>query len=302
MPNLDLINQEFNEKRYSRHHIDGYIRESIQANPVMQAKIADGIKHLEEWLSQDYYDSKNQRLEQVKHLDLNDLVLDIFVGIAYIQTEELFTSVTAQMAGRLKWDDRVAAITTIAEIIAVLCRTDAFDIMKASRMASLVIVSRIPLEQSLLDHIRESQYLPPMVTEPRKLVNNRSSGYLSHNDSLILGNGNHHEGDICLDVLNIMNRVPLALVTDLLCQEEEEPTFDLDTEDKKLQWKNFKVQSYRFYDLLVKQGNRFYLTHKVDKRGRIYAQGYHINTQGASFKKAMIELADEEFIEGVPGY
>jgi DNA-directed RNA polymerase len=44
----------------------------------------------------------------------------------------------------------------------------------------------------------------------------------------------------------------------------------------------------------------FHLTHKVDKRGRIYSQGYHVNTQGAAFKKAMIELAKEELIEGVP--
>ena len=300
--NLDLLNQEFNEKRYSRYHIDGYIREAIQTNPIMQQKIADGVQYLNEWMVQDYYPSKNARLAQLKGMDLTELVQSIFVGVAYFQQEELFTSVTAQMAGRLKWDDRVEAIQTIAEIMAVLCRTDAFDILKASKMASLVVVSRIPLEQWLLDHIRESQYLPPMVTEPRKLVSNRSSGYLSHNDSLILGNGNHHDGDICLDVLNIMNRVPLALVTDLLCQEEEEPTFDLDTEDKKNQWKNFKVQSYRFYDLLASQGNRFYLTNKVDKRGRIYAQGYHINTQGASFKKAMIELADEEYVEGVPNF
>ena len=302
MPNLDLLNQEFNEKRYSRYHIDGYIRESIQTNEVMQAKVSEGVQYLKDWMVQDYFPSKNARLAQLKQLDLHELVLDIFVGIAYFQQEELFTSVTAQMAGRLKWDDRVEAIQTIAEIVAVLCRTDAFDILKASRMSSLVLVSRIPLEQWLLDHINESQYLPPMVTPPRKLVSNRSSGYLSHNDSLILGNGNHHEGDICLDVLNIMNQVPLALVTDLLCQEEEEPTFDLDTDDKKLQWKQFKVQSYRFYDLLCSQGNRFYLTHKVDKRGRIYAQGYHINTQGAAFKKAMIELADEEYVEGVPNF
>ena len=51
---------------------------------------------------------------------------------------------------------------------------------------------------------------------------------------------------------------------------------------------------------MVSQGNRFYLTHKVDKRGRIYAQGYHITTQGTAFKKAMIELAEPEFIEGAP--
>lgn len=302
MPNIELINQEFNEKRYNRRHIDGYIREAIESDPYMAEKIDQGVDLLNNWMGVEYYPSKNKRIDQLRGMDLRQLVTDILVGIAYFQREELFTSVTAQMAGRLRFSDRVDAIVTLAEIMAVLCQTDAFDILKATKMASLVIVSRIPLEQSLVDFIEESQYLPPMVCEPRKLVNNFSSGYLTHSDSLILGSGNHHDGDICLDVLNIMNQVPLQLCTDLLCQEEEEPTFDLDDTQKKQQWMQFKKQSYRFYDLLVSQGNRFYLTHKVDKRGRIYAQGYHINTQGAAFKKAMIELADEEYVEGVPRF
>lgn len=301
MPNMDLLNQEFNEKRYNRRHIDGYIREAIESNTDMVEKVNLGVNLLNEWIQQEYYPSKNKRLDQLKGMNLNELVMDIFVGIAYYQQEELFTSVTAQMAGRLKFSDRVEAITTLAEIMAVLCRTDAFDILKASKMSSLVIVSRIPFSESLIQFINESQYLPPMVCEPKPLVNNFSSGYLTHSDSLILGSGNHHDGDLCLDVLNIMNKTPLKLCTDLLCQHEENPTFDLDDDTKKLQWNNFKLQSYRFYTLLTSQGNRFYLTHKVDKRGRIYSQGYHINTQGSAFKKAMIELADEEIVEGVPG-
>ncbi len=302
MPNIDLINQEFNEKRYNRRHIDGYIREAIETSDVMLAKIESGVKLLTNWMAQDYYPSKNKRIDQLKGMDIRQLVVDIFVGVAYYQQEELFTSVTAQMAGRLRFSDRVEAITTLAEVMAVLCQTDAFDILKATKMSSLVVVSRIPLKESLLNFIHESQYLPPMVCEPRKLVNNFSSGYLTHQDSLLLGSGNHHDGDLCLDVLNKMNSVPLKLVTELLCKEEEEPTFVLDDASKKQQWAQFKKQSYRFYELMVSQGNRFYLTHKVDKRGRIYSQGYHINTQGSAFKKAMIELADEEIVEGVPGF
>lgn len=303
MSEFGLINQEFNEKRYSRKHIDGYIREEILENPDMVSKIAQGVALLNQWMqwvAAEGYASKKKRVAQLDGLDLEQLTIDVFVGVAYCQREELFTSVTAQLAGRLRFSDKTEAITTVAEIVAVLCRTDAFDIMKATKMASLAIVSRVPLSVSLIDHIEQSQYLPPMVCQPKKLTSNMSSGYLSHNDSLILGSGNHHDGDICLDVLNIMNRVPLKLSTELLCQHEEEPTFELDDMEKKEQWMQFKKQSYRFYDLIHSQGNEFYLTHKVDKRGRIYAQGYHINTQGAAFKKAMVELADEELVEGVP--
>lgn len=295
-----IVLQEENEARYNRKHIDGYIRETIKNSPVMQAKILQGIELIEQYMQGQYYTSKMVRIAQLKGLDIRELVTDVFVGVAYFQREELFTSVTAQMAGRLRLSDKTDAITTVAEVIAVLCQTDAYDICKASRMASLMVVSRIPLSKELITFIEESQYLPPMVCEPLELMNNFSSGYLSHNDSLILGSGNHHDGDICLDVLNLINKTAFQLDTQFLSMVEEEPTFDLDTPEKIEQWHRFKKQSYQFYSLMANQGNNFYLTNKVDKRGRIYAQGYHISTQGTAFKKASIELAHEELVEGVP--
>lgn len=297
---VQRIHQEFNEKRYSRKHIDEYIKDEIYANPVLVEKVQYGEYLLNDWLSGTYYTSKNARLALVKKLDIHELVMNVLVGIAYITREELFTSVTAQMAGRLKFSDKTDAITTTAEIMAVLCYTDLFDIRKALKSSSMVIVSRIPLSDKLMDHIENSQYLPPMVCEPKELETNFTSGYLTHDDSLILGAGNHHSGDICLDVLNKMNRVALSLDLEFLTKVEEDITFDAETQDQVEEWMRFKKQSYRFYELMVSQGNLFHLTHKVDKRGRAYAQGYHISTQGSSFKKAMIQLAKEEYITGVP--
>lgn len=296
--NEAIAAQEDIERKYNRRHIDGYIRSEIFSNPEMVAKIEHGVQLLEAYRSKHYsYDSKNLRVAQLADLDLQQLVEDLFVGVAYCQREELFTSVTAQMAGRLRFSDRKEAIQTVAEIMATLCLTDAFDIGKTNRFASLTVISRIPLSAELLDFIEHSQYLPPMVCEPLALTSNYSSGYLTHTDSLVLGQHNHHDGDLCLDVLNTMNRVALKLDVEFLCHVEEQPTFELDTQDKCDQWARFKRQSQRFYKLMYDYGNRFYLTHKVDKRGRIYASGYHITTQGAPFKKAMLELAHEETVE-----
>ena len=123
---------------------------------------------------------------------------------------------------------------------------------------------------------------------------------MSYNDSLILGIGNDHAGDICLDVINTQNQTPLRLATDFLSTVEEQPSQPIKTADQAHQWKVFKQQSYYIYDMLTKQGNKFWLSHKVDKRGRLYAQGYHVNTQGNPFKKAIVELYNEEIVEGVP--
>lgn len=298
----EVVLQEMNEEFYNRKHIDAKIRKAIEDSDEMQIKLAHGIRLIEAHIANgpNHYASKAKRLAQLRTLDIKVLVMEMFVGVAYSLHPELFTSVTAQMAARLNFSDRTEAITTVAELLAVLCETDAFDIIKEGRMASLMLASRIPLPENLVRFIENSQCLPPMVCEPLELKHNHSSGYLTHNDSLILGSGNHHDGDICLDVLNTINKVAFKLDTDFLSTVEEEPTFELNTQDKLDRWVRFKKQSYWFYSLMSQQGNRFYFCNKVDKRGRIYAQGYHLNPQGAPFKKAMLELANEEVVTGVP--
>ena len=308
------------EERFAHKHVDAKIREEIAQNTDMAVKICEGAERLKNWLEGDYYSSKNARLIQLKKLDLERLVGEIFVGIAQILVPTLYTSVVAQLAGRMGFDDKRDSIATMGEIVAVLCLADAFDISKESPQASLTIVSRIPLSEKLVGFILNTRFLPPMLCEPKELHNNRESGYLTFNDSLILGSGNHHEGNLCLDVLNRMNQVQLKLDTDFLCKIEEDPNSEFTVEkikeaawergedisdheamdrveQQKENWKNFKQQSYEFYALIAKCGNTFHLTHKVDKRGRIYSQGFHLNTQGTAFKKAMIEFAQEELVE-----
>ena len=297
---LQIVQQELMEQRFSRKHIDAKIRKEILDNKDMQAKCIEGERLVKEYMEGTYYASKMARIAQLENMDVPTLVLDIFTGVAYSQRPELFTSVSAQMASRLKFDDKAEAITTVAELLAVLCRTDAFDITKEDKRASLMLVSCIPLSEQLVEFIENSQFLPPMVCEPLELTHNFSSGYLTHNDSLILGSGNHHDGDLCLDVLNTMGKVALKLDTEFLSSVEEEPTFELDSQDKIDQWKRFKEQSYMFYNLLATQGNRFYFNWKVDKRGRAYSQGFHLNPQGTSFKKSCLEFANEELVTGVP--
>lgn len=305
-----IVIQEINEERYNRKHIDAKIRKELHDNPLIVDCMEYGVELVQRYIDTEHcyldangelvvFESKNHRIAQIKDLDIAELVEDILVGVAYSQAPELFVSVAAKTAARLQLSDKVEAVQTVAEILAELCHTDLFDINKDHQYASLMLVCKIPLSDSLRHFMDESQYLPPMVCEPLELTHNFSSGYLTHNDSLVLGSGKHHDGDLCLDVLNIMNKVALKLDTEFLSKVEEEPTFELETQEQESLWMNFKRQSYKFYKLMIQCGNKFHFTHKVDNRGRIYTQGYHINPQGPPFKKAMIELAKEELVEGV---
>lgn len=293
--------QRANEYRFARHHIDKYMRDYVLADVEVMPLLDKGVELLSAWVDQTFsYESKNIRVSGLRGMDLRELVIDIIVASAYCQHEELFTSFTARMAGTLGWDDKKSSITTIAEITAVLCETDLFDLTQANRFSSWNIISNITLSLQLEEYIANCAYLPPLVHKPKKLRHNRDTPYLTiGQDSVILNKG-HHGDDVCLDVLDSKNSVALSLDLEFLCKVEETPNSELDSPEKQTMWLNQKRQSHEFYLLMAGQGNKFYLHHKYDKRGRIYANGYHISTQGAPYKKAMLEFANKQVVTDIP--
>lgn len=290
-----------NERRFARQHIDGYLRDYIKNDPELWPAVLDGVTLLQDWVNTEFsYESKRIRVSALKTMDLNELVLDVIVGSAYCRGPELFTSFTAQMAGKLGFDDKLDSIKTVAEITAVLCDTNLFDLIKNDRFDSWKIESNIELDLRLQEFIKNSCFLPPLVMLPKVLRHNKDTPYLTIGQESRILNKGHHNEDICLDVINKKNATELCLDVEFLCLVEETPNSPLDSPEKVTAWNDMKVQSYEFYHLMVAQGNKFYLDHKPDKRGRLYAVGYHISTQGSPIKKAMIELAKQEVVTGVP--
>lgn len=164
----------------------------------------------------------------------------------------------------------------------------------------------IDVSQDVYDDLDRYQYPLPMVVEPKLVLDNRDTGYLTSKGSIILKQ-NHHEDDVCLDHINRVNKTKLSINVDTVRMV-------------KNQWKNLarpkegetkaefdlRVRCFEKYDRTAKDvmdhlfmtGNEFYLTHKYDKRGRCYAQGYHVNPQGNDWNKAVIEFADQELVDG----
>jgi hypothetical protein len=290
-----------NEHRFARAHIDKYMRDYVRNDVEVAPLLAKGVRLINEYMWKEYdYTSKNLRVQSIREMDVEELVFEIIVASAYCQYEEMLSSFCAKLAGVLKMSDKVASIQTISEMVAVLADTDLYDLIKNDKFDSWHIQSNIELSHKLEQFMINCTYLPPLVHPPEPLEDNRSSAYFTiKNDSVILNKG-HHDGDVCLDVLDRMNGVPLALNIEFLCRVEEEPYKDMSAVDKQNSWLSMKGQSHEHYKLMVSQGNRFYLGHKYDRRGRAYAQGYHISTQGSPYKKAMLDFADKELVNGVP--
>lgn len=298
---LPVDMQKSNEYMYARKHVLRYTRNFITDNAEVIVKIDEGVVLVEDWLSKSYFPSKDKRLETIKLLNIRQLVIDIFCSVAMFQREETFVSAASQVAKHLKFDDRKDSIHTVGELLGVLCYTGVFVIWKESKETQMLLQSQMRLPPSLINAIHRSQYLPPMVCPPETIKSNFHSGHLTVNDTQILGKHAAHSDDVCLDVLNTQNQIPLKLCTDFLSTVEEEPNpgSPLDSIEKQTNWDRMKCESYELYLLLAKQGNKFWQLNSYDKRGRLYTSGYHVNFQGASFKRASIELSNEELVTGI---
>lgn len=149
------------------------------------------------------------------------------------------------------------------------------------------------------------QFPLPMVVEPREVKTNRDTGYVLNRGSIILKK-NHHSGDVCLDHINRQNRIKLTIDRDTATMVKNTwRNLDKPKEGESREDFEKRVRAFEKYDRtckdvhdkLAEAGDHFYLTHKYDKRGRIYCQGYHVSYMGAPWNKAVIQLADKEIVE-----
>ncbi len=305
--------QRANEYTFSRKYVEKYIRFEIESSHEIQQKIAQTVEDIYLWLEQDYYESKQLRLQPLKSYSveqMTELAHQIVVGCASCQEPELFTSITAKLAHRLDWDTQRAAIHTMAELLVCFARNLLISIVKVPaggegaqyKRESIAVLSHIPISDKLREYIANSSFLPPLVCAPRVITRNTQSGYLTFNKSVIL-NG-RIQGQLALDVLNKQNQTALTLDLEFLLNVEELPNKPLDTVKKIVAWTAFKEQTNQMCLLIHEQtqGNRetpgaMYFVHDFDLRGRMYCEGYHINYMGNPYRKAMIEFAEPRYIE-----
>jgi hypothetical protein len=149
------------------------------------------------------------------------------------------------------------------------------------------------------------QFPLPLVVPPKELENNRSTGYFLGGGSVILRQ-NHHDNDVCLDHINRMNKIRFV-INDDVAKMVKNRWKKLDRikpgetkqkyEQRKRAFEKYDRTAKDVMEFVMKEADHFHLTNKYDKRGRTYCVGYHCNTQGTAWNKAVIELADKEICE-----
>lgn len=176
------------------------------------------------------------------------------------------------------------------------------DLVDYNHKLKLFIV-KYDISKDVQDEIDKYQFPLPLVIKPKKLEKNTDSPYLTIPKASLILKDNHHDFDICLDHLNKMNSIALSLneLTAKMIKnqwknldkiKEGETVTDLQKRQKAFE--KYNTSALSVIDFLLSEGNKFYMSHKYDKRGRIYSIGYHVNYQGNDWNKAVIEFANKE--------
>lgn len=312
------------EEVFSKKSTRDYIFELLMAEPATLHMIGDGIDLITKWAQEPAtYTSKQQRKDSVLCMDVQDIVEKIFIDVLLIKGTTTLATMASQLGQTLGFADTREGITLAAELLAVLLPVGLYSIAPIYAKGQYHVIPNLVLnnEQRLI--AERGMYIPPSIIAPKKLRFNRDSGYESlKGQSLILGGAyKHHEGDICLDVLNKQNRIPLCLNEEFLerLPEQRKKTME-DIRDSLIEkgkqgkelhdalrqeeynWYIHCELSNMVYNLMLDAGNKFYVCNKVDMRGRVYSQGHHVNPMGASYKKSSLELYNKEKVDVPEGF
>jgi len=195
---------------------------------------------------------------------------------------------------------------TAQEVADKLLLITEFDMLDYDPEKERFIV-KFDISDDIVELLDKYQYPLPMVCKPNKITNNGQTGYETIKGSVILnGSSYFKDKDVCLDHLNRANSVALALDTDVISSEQGKyirPTRNngedfVDFRKRQKQSDVFYAVSIKVMDELLDVSNELFLTHKYDRRGRSYASGYHVNTQGTAYNKAVLQFANKELVEG----
>lgn len=189
----------------------------------------------------------------------------------------------------------------VADILLLMCEFDFIDYDTNLKRFKV----KYDISEDVQEMLSRYQYPLPMVTPPKTLKSNTDTGYETIKGSVILNGSKHfNKTDNCLDHLNRVNSVSLCL--DMSVIKSAEGKMITPSRNQGEDFTDFRKrmkQASVFYDTSVNVmetidslSDELFMTHKYDRRGRTYASGYHVNTQGTDYNKAVLQLSNKELV------
>ena len=156
----------------------------------------------------------------------------------------------------------------------------------SDRGTTYIVALEVPFEEKV--RLDKLAYPLPMLVRPKKL--GATDGSLMGFRKRIMCRHGYNDGDHCHGTIDKANSVALAIeprVSKACGFRRKNGDYD-ELRDKEAK----DVENY-----MISSGNKFWLLHEPDFRGRIYDRGYHVKSQGIEYQKGVLALANKEYIE-----
>lgn len=291
--------QEQIEQLFSKRNRKDIILGELTQEDWFNEAINKSVYLLQVWFQKEH--SSKEKIERVGYAwgakfheleTLESFIEDIFVATSQVYEGIPLVSVAAMLCHHMDMLDKKEGILTMAEILTILADIDLYDLYRHNNK-QICLRNRIQLEEDTLQTLNRLMYLPPMISEPKIITSNRDSYHFSLKpESIILGNPeNFHTKDICLDVLNTLSQQVLSIDREFIRDFKPIKPEGMLQEN----WDMYIDQLEYIYGIIGT--NNIFIPYKPDMRGRVYSQGYHTNTQGDDYHKAVIELANKVHVD-----
>lgn len=158
--------------------------------------------------------------------------------------------------------------------------------------------------QDAQEQIAQHRTLIPFLVPPKKATFSNCGMYAIKRPCITKAMDNW-DGDICLESIDRKNRVALTINVDVATSVvnksksgvKKKPDEDWEDYQKRIEsWEHFVQLGIKDVNRIIGYGNKFYLPHQDDKRGRMYDSGYSIKYQGNTYQKACVEFFEQELI------
>lgn len=267
------------------------------------------------WANHDFYDSKKERLAMLKNVDMKETLWKIIIFLLIsARDQELYINVAMPLSKYLGYSDKIDNIKTAMELLAVVCRSSRFaETFKRSKQGQLMIKAKYKLPFDMWQKAATRMHKPVIMSKPKIVKNNLQSAWRTYDKSVFCKSHiNHHDSDVCLDALNIINKTRLSLDEEFMSLVQDEPDLEIKSKNKQYlsqdeiaelirmkaeNFNKFLYESVYHCELIKAYGNDFSINHRIDARGRIYAEGYVINPQGNDYRKSMLNFSKSVDVE-----
>ena len=155
------------------------------------------------------------------------------------------------------------------------------------------LITAFNLDAESQERLDKFQYPLPFLVPPKELKKNSDTGFYTSTGSVILKN-NFTNDDVNIDHINTINKIEYKINEDVLNNLKNKWNSEPMTQSQKKNFDKYNKIQHSLCEMLIKLGNKFYLTSAYDKRGRCYYRAYYVSPQGNDYSKALVEFFNGE--------